>query len=370
MYLCAINNKLTDIMPRQKRLHNATGSYHVMLRGDTTLLWRFDGGYVDLNTNGTPTCWNYYIADHLGSTRMVVDSNDNVKETINYYPFGSEMKMQDPAQMTGGTSHPFRFTGKELDRMNSLNMYDFGARWYDVAGVPMWTSVDPLAEKYYHVTPYSYCAGDPVNKFDPEGREVHDGLGSYNADNKDLKDLTIELAKQDDPNSIMIVAHGVQNEEGVTTSVNMQTYNQKTKEWEDNYVSTGKDLSNYLSKTDSKVWKEYQAGNIEAKDLKIVLYACGSSEVAKNISSDSQFKDVTFIAPTKDVTYSKKIDNVMVHDTKEQSGRTVLDCSKGKGPGEWNTSRNGHYPLLNSTYSGTSNLRPGTAKFEYKKTFF
>ena len=25
-------------MPRQKRLHNATGSYHVMLRGDTTLL--------------------------------------------------------------------------------------------------------------------------------------------------------------------------------------------------------------------------------------------------------------------------------------------------------------------------------------------
>ena len=342
----------------------------LILRNDTTLLWRFNGGYVELNANGTPTSWNYYITDHLGSTRMVVDSNDNVKETINYYPFGSEMKMQDPAQMTGGTSHPFRFTGKELDRMNSLNMYDFGARWYDVAGVPMWTSVDPLAEKYYHVTPYSYCAGDPVNKFDPEGREVHDGLGSYNADNKDLKDLTIELAKQDAPNSIMIVAHGVQNEEGVTTSVNMQTYNQKTKEWEDNYVSTGKDLSNYLSKTDSKVWKEYQAGNIEAKDLKIVLYACGSSEVAKNISSDPQFKDVTFIAPTKDVVYSKKYDNVMVHATKEQSGRTVLDCSKGKGPGEWNTSRNGHYPLLNSTYSGTSNLRPGTAKFEYKKTFF
>jgi hypothetical protein len=51
-------------------------------------------------------------------------------------------------------------------------MYDFGARWYDVAGVPMWTSVDPLAEKYYHVTPYSYCAGNPVNMIDPDGREV------------------------------------------------------------------------------------------------------------------------------------------------------------------------------------------------------
>ena len=159
-------------MPRQERTKSGTGIYHVILRGDTTLLWRFDGGYVDLNTNGTPTCWNYYIADHLGSTRMVVDSNDNVKETINYYPFGSEMKMQDPAQMTGGTSHPFRFTGKELDRLNSLNMYDFGARWYDVAGVPMWTSVDPLCEKYYNITPYSYCAGNPVNRFDSDGMEI------------------------------------------------------------------------------------------------------------------------------------------------------------------------------------------------------
>ena len=145
----------------------------LMLRGDTTLLWRFDGGYVDLNANGTPTRWNYYVTDHLGSTRMVVDSNDSIRETINYYPFGSEMRMEAPAQMTNNLGHPFRFTGKELDRKNSLNMYDFGARMFDVAGVPMWTSVDPLAEKYYHVSPYAYCAGDPVNKIDPDGREVY-----------------------------------------------------------------------------------------------------------------------------------------------------------------------------------------------------
>ena len=141
----------------------------LMLRGDTTLLWRFGGGYVELNANGTPTSWNYYITDHLGSTRMVVDSNDSIRETINYYPFGSEMRMENPALLTGGNSHPFRFTGKELDRLNSLNMYDFGARLYDVAGVPMWTSIDPLCEKYYNLSPYVYCAGNPVSYIDEHG---------------------------------------------------------------------------------------------------------------------------------------------------------------------------------------------------------
>ena len=125
---------------------------------------------MDIN-NGTPTSWNYYVTDHLGSTRMVVDSNDSIRETINYYPFGSEMQMTNPALLTGGTSHPYRFTGKELDRLTSLNMYDFGARWYDVAGVPMWTSIDPLCEKYYNVSPYAYCSGNPVNRIDTDGRD-------------------------------------------------------------------------------------------------------------------------------------------------------------------------------------------------------
>ncbi len=31
MYLCAVNNILTEIMPRQKRLQSATGIYHVIL---------------------------------------------------------------------------------------------------------------------------------------------------------------------------------------------------------------------------------------------------------------------------------------------------------------------------------------------------
>jgi hypothetical protein len=36
--------------------------------------------------------------------------------------------------------------------------------------VPRWTTPDPLAEKYFPINTYAYCAGDPVNLVDPEGR--------------------------------------------------------------------------------------------------------------------------------------------------------------------------------------------------------
>lgn len=34
------------------------------------------------------------------------------------------------------------------------------------------TSVDPLAEKYYSISPYAYCGNNPVNAFDPNGKEI------------------------------------------------------------------------------------------------------------------------------------------------------------------------------------------------------
>ena len=185
----------------------------LILRDGVPYIWQFDGGYVELDTNGTPTSWNYYITDHLGSTRKVVDSNNNVKETINYYPFGSEMKMQDPAQMAGDTWQPYRFTSKELDNQNGLNWYDFGARWFDVAGVPMWTSVDPLAEKYYPFSPYSYCAGDPVNKFDPDGKKIYIAKGSRSTVLKMINCYSKTQYKVD-KNGYMYVDNAAKNEKG------------------------------------------------------------------------------------------------------------------------------------------------------------
>ena len=72
---------------------------------------------------------------------------------------------------SSGNRH--RFGGKEEQRIGStdLKLLDFGARYYD-AFACCWTALDPMAGKYPAITPYSYCAGNPVNLVDPEGLTI------------------------------------------------------------------------------------------------------------------------------------------------------------------------------------------------------
>ncbi len=63
--------------------------------------------------------------------------------------------------------------------MHGLNTYDYGARQMDPV-ICQWTTVDPLAEKYYNVSPYAYCADNPVNAVDPDGKDGYYTLqGNY-----------------------------------------------------------------------------------------------------------------------------------------------------------------------------------------------
>ncbi len=55
--------------------------------------------------------------------------------------------------------------------MHGYDTYDYGARGYYPA-IGRFTSVDPLAEKYYSISPYAYCAGNPVNAIDPDGCQI------------------------------------------------------------------------------------------------------------------------------------------------------------------------------------------------------
>ncbi|MCQ2086430.1 MAG: RHS repeat-associated core domain-containing protein, partial [archaeon] len=48
----------------------------------------------------------------------------------------------------------------------------FGARYYDSELLTGWMSVDPMSDKYPSISPYAYCAWNPVKLVDPDGREV------------------------------------------------------------------------------------------------------------------------------------------------------------------------------------------------------
>ena len=53
--------------------------------------------------------------------------------------------------------------------MHGLDEYDSDARWYYPA-IMRTTTPDPLAEMYYDISPYAWCANNPVNRIDPDGR--------------------------------------------------------------------------------------------------------------------------------------------------------------------------------------------------------
>ena len=66
---------------------------------------------------------------------------------------------------------PFVSTGKEKDTETGYGY--FGARYMDHELMTMWLSVDPLADKYPSISPYAYCAWNPVKLVDPNGMEVY-----------------------------------------------------------------------------------------------------------------------------------------------------------------------------------------------------
>ena len=196
--------------------------------------------------------YRFFITDHLGSVRVVADSQGNVLQRNVFHPYGEdyadvyaqggnildglnigsnaqpggegtpgsegtpegegEPEIDDPepgASVGGGgpdepieddgeeatadeaplawpqyyrSFNPYRFSAKEqmtvyggsLVGSNfepNAGLYDFGARWYAPYSA-RWSTPDPLSEKYYAISPYAYCAGNPVNYIDNRGDSI------------------------------------------------------------------------------------------------------------------------------------------------------------------------------------------------------
>ena len=63
------------------------------------------------------------------------------------------------------------FSAKEKDSETGLSY--FGSRYYN-SDLSIWLSVDPMSDKYPSLSPYVYCANNPIKLVDPNGEEVGD----------------------------------------------------------------------------------------------------------------------------------------------------------------------------------------------------
>ena len=117
-------------------------------------------------------------SNHLGSASWITDSIGIPIQHLQYLPYGEPYVDQRHAGAT--YSERFTFTGKERDEETGYGY--FGARYMDHELMTMWLSVDPMADKYPSISPYAYCAWNPVKLVDPDGREinpVYDLSGSF-----------------------------------------------------------------------------------------------------------------------------------------------------------------------------------------------
>ena len=165
---------------------------------DTLKYILFDGGLIAMD-RAEPE-YLFFLRDHLGSVRVVARPDGKAVQVNHYYPYGMAFAgggmsgnagahpVEGGVSVAGGSleiggetggmelarpgdSQPYRFLGNELYTSNSLGLYDFSARMYDPA-LGRFLSVDPMAEGYRHLSPYAYCAGNPVVYVDKDGQVI------------------------------------------------------------------------------------------------------------------------------------------------------------------------------------------------------
>jgi RHS repeat-associated protein len=134
--------------------YNGSGvaRYHNILGPDGRVIGRREGAAK-----------RFYVTDHLGTTRAVVNEAGTVVEVRDYDPYGLEMNGRG---WVSGAATREGFTGHHYDR--STGLVYAGARYY-LPGIGRWMAVDPLASEFPGWSPYNYAYNNPLRFTDPTG---------------------------------------------------------------------------------------------------------------------------------------------------------------------------------------------------------
>ena len=186
------------VLGKDRSLSRTEYRGNLVCADDTLKYILFDGGLIAMD--GASPEYLFFLRDHLGSVRVVARPDGKAVQVNHYYPYGMAFAgggmsgnagahpVEGGVSVAGGSleiggetggmelarpgaSQPYRFLGNELYTSNSLGLYDFSARMYDPT-LGRFLSVDPMAEGYRHLSPYAYCAGNPVVYADKDGQVI------------------------------------------------------------------------------------------------------------------------------------------------------------------------------------------------------
>ncbi|MCL2097842.1 MAG: DUF6443 domain-containing protein [Bacteroidales bacterium] len=115
--------------------------------------------------------YEYHLKDHLGSTRVAftpTSSGANVVQVNAFYPFGAPIAALSWSNQTQNKNRYLR-EGKEYVSDHDWNKYDYHARAFCSWSIHS-LQIDPMAEKFYHLSPYALWGNNPLRNIDPDGR--------------------------------------------------------------------------------------------------------------------------------------------------------------------------------------------------------
>ena len=124
-----------------------------------------------LNLNYIPSC------DEIARTYAADRVWENKKLQYSYFPggyFDADGHLHylhndyqgSVVLVTDSAGQPRLYAGKE--RMAVTGEYDYGARQHFAPGL-LWSVPDAMAEKYYPISPYVFCNGNPIANVDKDG---------------------------------------------------------------------------------------------------------------------------------------------------------------------------------------------------------
>ncbi len=146
--------------------------------GITKKTYIYAGTLLATKNSETPDETEFYVQDHLGSNRKVV--NGNLEEQENeFYAFGE-------TDSSGTSGNNYKYTGKELD--DETGLYYYGARYYNPdlgrfiqADVLRGNIADPPS-----LNRYAYTQNNPLKFVDPTGNAPEQAI-EHRYDSKEDK---------------------------------------------------------------------------------------------------------------------------------------------------------------------------------------